>query len=247
LENKTIEERKTVFDPKALYKIGYGLYIITSKEGDKSRARARNNGQIANAVMQVSAQPVIIAVGINKQNLTHQFITRSGHFAISVLEQETPFSLIQRFGFNSGRDLDKLAGVGYGWTAEKVPYITDHSLAYMAATTIRTADAGTHTLFLGEVTEASILKEGIPMTYDYYHRVLKKGVPSTAPTYQFTKKGEGVQSMDRYVCSVCGYIYDPEEGDPDNNIAPGTPFSELPAGWRCPVCGASKEKFEKEN
>jgi flavin reductase (DIM6/NTAB) family NADH-FMN oxidoreductase RutF/rubredoxin len=245
LKKKTEEERKTVFDPKALYKIGYGLYIITSKEEDKSRARARYNGQIANAVMQVSAQPVIIAVGINKQNLTHQFITSSGHFAISVLEQETPFPLIQRFGFKSGRDIDKLAGVGYGWTAEQVPYITDHSLAYMAATTIGTADAGTHTLFLGEVTEASILKEGVPMTYDYYHRVLRRGVPSTAPTFQFTEEKKGVQSVDKYICTVCGYIYDPEAGDPENNIAPGTPFNELPDDWVCPVCGAGKDMFNK--
>ena len=230
-----------MLDPQALYKIGYGLYIITSKEEGKA------NGQIANTVMQVSAQPVLIAVGINKQNLTHQFITGSGRFAVSILEQETPFTLIQRFGFNSGRGMEKLAGVEHRWAAGQVPYVTEHSLAYLAANVIRQADAGTHTIFLGEVTEASILKEGVPMTYDYYHRVLKKGVPSTAPTYQFTKKREGVQSMERYVCSVCGYIYDQEEGDPGNNIAPGTPFSELPANWRCPVCGAGKEKFEKED
>ena len=228
-----------MFNPETMHKISYGLYIVTSKEGEKY------NGQIANAVMQVSAQPVIIAVGINKQNLTHQYITSSGRFAISVLEQETPFSLIQRFGFKSGRDLEKLAGVGHGWTAEQVPYITDHSLAYIAATTIRQADAGTHTLFLGEVTEASILKEGVPMTYDYYHRVLKKGVPSTAPTFLFTKKKEEVRSMDKYICTVCGYIYDPDEGDPSNNIPPGTPFNELPDDWVCPVCGASKDRFNK--
>lgn len=230
-----------MFNPETLHKISYGLYIITTKEGKKY------NGQIANAVIQISAQPVIIAVGIHKQNLTHEYITSSGHFVISVLEQETPFSLIQRFGFNSGRDIDKLAGVGHGWTGEQVPYITDHSLAYLAATIIQKVDAGTHTLFLGEVTEALILKEGAPMTYDYYHRVLKRGVPSTAPTFQFTEKKKGVQSMEKYICTVCGYVYDPEDGDPNNNISPGTPFSELPADWKCPVCGAGKDKFEKES
>ena len=228
-----------MFNPRTLHKISYGLYIVTSKEGKKY------NGQIANAVMQITAQPVIIAVGIHKQNLTHQFISSSGHFAISILEQETPFSLIERFGFKSGRDIDKLAGVGHQWTVEQVPYITDHSLAYLAATTIQKVDAGTHTLFLGEVTEAAILKEGVPMTYDYYHRVTRRGVPSTAPTFLFPEKKEGGLAMDKYICTVCGYIYDPEVGDPDNNISPGTPFDDLPDDWTCPVCGAGKDKFSK--
>lgn len=228
-----------MFNPRTLHKISYGLYIVTSKEGKKY------NGQITNAVMQITAQPVIIAVGIHKQNLTHQFISSSGHFAISILEQETPFSLIERFGFKSGRDIDKLAGVGHQWTVEQVPYITDHSLAYLAATTIQKVDAGTHTLFLGEVTEAAILKEGVPMTYDYYHRVTRRGVPSTAPTFLFPEKKEGGLAMDKYICTVCGYIYDPEAGDPDNNISPGTPFDDLPDDWTCPVCGAGKDKFSK--
>ncbi len=228
-----------MFNPRTLHKISYGLYIVTSKEGKKY------NGQIANAVMQITAQPVIIAVGIHKQNLTHQFISSSGHFAISILEQETPFSLIERFGFKSGRDIDKLAGVGHQWTVEQVPYITDHSLAYLAATTIQKVDAGTHTLFLGEVTEAAILKEGVPMTYDYYHRVTRRGMPPTAPTFLFPEKKEGGLAMDKYICTVCGYIYDPEVGDPDNNISPGTPFDDLPDDWTCPVCGAGKDKFSK--
>ncbi len=101
---------------------------------------------------------------------------------------------------------------------------------------------GTHTIFIGEVVDAAVLTDEEPMTYAYYHLVKRGATPKAAPTYL---KEEGGDRMDTYECTVCGYIYDPEKGDPDSGIAPGTPFEELPDDWVCPVCGAAKDQFEK--
>jgi rubredoxin len=100
---------------------------------------------------------------------------------------------------------------------------------------------------MGEVTEGELLDDGEPMTYAYYHEVRRGTTPETAPTYIKTiteKKEEG--KMKKYKCTVCGYIYDPDKGDTDGGIAPGTPFEDLPDDWTCPVCGASKDQFEPE-
>ncbi len=222
---------------KAMHRISYGLYIVASKRGESL------NGQAANALIQVSSDPVTIVAGLNKQNLTHEYIAQEGRLSVSILEQDTPISLIGHFGFRSGRDTDKFSGVNFGLTGSGLPYLTDHTLAYLEAVVIGTMDAGTHTLFWCKVTDAQVLKEGVPMTYAYYQQVKKGSTPHTAPT--FIPKDQQ-KHTDRYVCKVCGYIYDPEKGDPDGNIPPGTPFQDLPAHWVCPVCGASKGDFEKE-
>lgn len=225
---------------KALHKISYGLYIVTSKKDEQI------NGQVANTVFQISGDPVTVAVSINKQNLTHELIKESKLFNVSVLAQETPLALIGKFGFKSGREVNKFEGIQYGFGQNGVPYITDNVLAYLEAEVIQEADAGTHSIFIGKITEAGVLKEGTPMTYAYYHQIKKGSVPPTAPAYNKTSK-EGTVKMDKYVCSVCGYVYDPEVGDPENNIPPDTPFEKLPEDWVCPVCGAGKNDFEKEN
>jgi len=223
---------------KALYNITYGLYVITGRKGEQL------NGQIANTVFQISNQPVTLAVSINKQNLTHEFIRAGKAFAVSVLAQEVPLSLVGRFGFKSGREVDKFAGINYKLGESGLPYIAGDTLAYLEAKVIQAVDAGTHTIFIAEMTGGEVLKEGSPMTYAYYQQVKKGSVPKTAPTY--IQKEEAKVKMDRYVCSVCGYIYDPEAGDPESGIAPGTLFEKLPGGWVCPVCGAAKDAFAKE-
>ena len=228
-------------NPKAMHKITYGLYIVGSKKGNSL------NAQTANTVIQISADPVTVAVSINKQNLTHEYIKASGMFSISVLAQEAPLSLIGQFGFKSGWETDKFAGIKYSFTSGGFPYITDHTLAYMEAKLAGEMDAGTHTIFLGEVTGAEILREGEPMTYAYYHQVKRGSTPPTAPSYISEKKERSDVKMDNYVCTVCGYVYDPQVGDPENDIPPETPFEELPEDWVCPVCGAGKEDFEKES
>ncbi len=162
---------------KALHKLSYGLYIICSRKGD------RLNGQISNTVFQVTSEPPIIAVAINKNNLTHQFITQSKVFTVSILSQDTPLSFIGRFGFKSGRDIDKLEGINYKIGETQAPVVTDHTLAYLEAKVLQRVDVKTHTIFIGELVGAEILKEGESMTYAYYHQVKRGTTPKTAPVY----------------------------------------------------------------
>ncbi len=224
-------------DLKALYGITYGLYVIGSKKGDSL------NGQAANTVIQVSSEPPIISVCINKGNLTHEFIKDSGVFTVSVLSQDTPLSFIGRFGFKSGRDIDKLDHVSYKTGATQAPIVLDNALAYLEAKVINEVDAGTHTVVLGQLVAAEVLRKGAPMTYAYYRQVKRGATPKSAPSYVEERKMNAPK--DKYECTVCGYIYDPEVGDPDGGIEAGTPFEDIPDDWVCPVCGAAKSDFER--
>ena len=224
---------------KALYKLGYGLYVVCSRKRD------RLNGQIANTVFQITSEPPTIAVSINKNNLTHEFIKESKMLTVSVISQDTPLSFIGHFGFKSGRDIDKLEGINHKIGETQAPVVTDNTLAYLEAKVIQEVDVGTHTIFIGELVGADVLREGEPMTYAYYHQVKRGSTPKTAPSYVEEKKVEAIKAP-KYRCPVCGYIYDPELGDPDGGIKPGTPFEEIPDDWVCPVCGAAKSDFEKE-
>lgn len=235
-------------DLKVLYNISYGIYIVSSKKKD------RKNGQIANTVFQTTSEPATIAVCINKKNLTHEFIAESKVFAVSVLEQETDMKFIGRFGFKSGRDEDKFQGINYKIGITGSPIIMENTLAYMEAEVVTEIDVGTHTLFVGKILEAENIKKGKPLTYDYYHQI-KKGIsPKNAPTYipeekksgkEINKERKESEKMAKFKCTVCGYIYEPEKGDPESGINPGTSFEDLPDDWVCPVCGAGKEDFEE--
>jgi len=225
-------------NPKALYKLGYGLYVVCSRKGD------RVNGQIANTVFQITSEPPTIAVSINKNNLTHEFIKESKVLTVSVISQDTPLSFIGHFGFKSGRDIDKLEGISYKTGEAQAPVVTENALAYLEARVIKEVNVGTHTIFIGELVGADVLREGEPMTYAYYHQVKRGTTPKTAPSY--IEEQKEVLKMTKYRCTVCGWVYDPELGDPDGGIKPGTPFEEIPDDWVCPVCGAAKSEFEKE-
>jgi len=230
-------------DKSAFHKISYGLYIVSSVKDGKF------NGQIANTVFQVTSEPPTIAVSINKKNLTHAFIANSKVFAISVLSTQATMQFIGRFGFKSGRDIDKFADADFEvGKSSGCPLVKDFTIANLEAKVIDSFDAGTHTLFLGEITDAKVLSSDYPITYDYYHKVKKGRAPKNAPTYLADEKDlkKEEKKMDTYVCTVCGYVYDPEIGDPENDIPPGTSFEDLPDDWVCPVCGADKDSFEKE-
>lgn len=222
---------------KALHEVTYGLYVITSAKG------AKLSGQIANTVFQVASEPPTVAVSLNKENLTHEFVHDSRVFAASVLSQDTPLSFIGTFGFKSGRDIDKFAQIDYKIGETGAPIVLDHTLAYLEVRVTKEVDVGTHTTFIGEVVAAEQVKQGQPMTYAYYHEVKRGTTPKTAPVF-VQEKREG-KKMAKYECSVCGYVYDPQLGDPDGGIAPDTSFEQIPDDWVCPVCGASKDQFEK--
>ena len=227
---------------RALHKISYGLYIVCSKKDKKY------NGQIANSVFQVTSEPPTIAVSINKNNLTHEYIKNSKVFTMSILHEKAPMKFIGKFGYKSGRDVDKFIDVKYKIGKTGAPIVLDHALAFIEAELINQISIGTHTVFIGKIVDADILTDEKCMTYEYYHVIKGGKSPKNAPTYikdeKMKKKEE--KKMDKYVCKVCGYVYDPEKGDPDNGIKPGTKFEDVPDDWVCPVCGAGKEDFEKE-
>ena len=167
---------------KSLHKLSYGLYVVTSRKDDKF------NGQIANTVFQVTSEPPTIAVSINKSNLTWEYIKDSGVFTVSVLCQDTPLPFIGRFGFRSGRDINKLQGVNYKIGETRAPIVLDNAVSYLEAKVTKEIDVGTHTIFIGEVVSAEVLSEAKCLTYEYYHEVKRGITPKTAPSYVTEKK-----------------------------------------------------------
>lgn len=168
---------------KALYKLSYGVYVVTSKNNN------RINGQIANTVFQVTSAPPTVAVSINKNNLTHDFIKESRVFAASILCQDTPLTFIGRFGFKSGRDTDKFEGTSYKIGETGAPIVMDNAVSYLEARVTKEMDVGTHTIFVGEVVNADVVAEHkVCMTYDYYHQIKGGKTPKAAATYLDEKK-----------------------------------------------------------
>ncbi len=162
---------------KALQKISYGVYVVCSVNGDKM------NGQIANTVIQVASEPPTIAVSINKNNLTHEYIKKSGVFTASILCQDTPLSFIGNFGFKSGKDINKFEGINYKIGTTGAPVVIDYATAYMEVRVTKEIDVGTHTMFIGELVDADVLTEDVCMTYEYYHQVKRGTTPKSAPSY----------------------------------------------------------------
>lgn len=151
---------------RALQKLSYGMYIVSANKGNHL------NGQIANAVFQVTSEPLLIAASINTKNFTHECMLDGNHFAVSVLAKDTPFKFIGRFGFRCGRDFDKLEGIDYQIGGSGVPIILDNAVAFIEAKVVRKSNLGSHTLFFGEIIDAEIVDaDKDVMTYDYYHLV----------------------------------------------------------------------------
>lgn len=229
-----------MIDNKAFYKISYGLYIVSSfSEG-------KQNAQIANTVFQISSEPPMFAVSINKQNLTHDYIQKSKLIGISVLSMETPLDFIGKFGFKSGRDIDKFSGTSFKALESGVPIVLDNALSYFELEVEKELGVYTHTVFIGRVVNAELLKDSDEMTYKYYQDIKHGKSPKSAPTYvEPCPQPAEKNNLAKHQCTVCGYIYDPSIGDPDSRIPGGTPFEDLPDNWTCPICGVSKDKFEK--
>ena len=233
-------------DRVALQKCSYGMYVVCATKDGKL------NGQIVNTVFQITSEPPTVSVSINKQNLTHEYIQAGKVFTVSILAEATPTPFIGLFGFKSGRDIDKLAAVKYKMGTTGAPVVLDNTLSYLECEVVGSMDVGTHTIFIGKIVDAVVLGQGAPMTYEYYHRTKGGKSPKTAPTYvkeenpaekPAEKKEGGI--MAKYRCTICGYIYDPEQGDPAAGVKPGTSFEEIPDSWVCPICGAPKTAFEK--
>ncbi len=231
-----------VVNVESLFKLSYGMYVVAS-----SNFVGRLNGQIANTVFQVASEPILVAASINKSNLTCEFILEKKAFTVSVLSEDTPMEFIGLFGFKSGRNIDKFKDINYKLLESGVPVVLDYTVSFLEVDLINIVDLKTHYLFIGEVKDADILSDRPPMTYAYYHKVKKGKSPKTAPTFvSAARQIKEVESMKKYVCKVCGYVYDPQAGDPEGGIEPGTPFDKLPEDWVCPICGVGKDEFEEE-
>ena len=194
-----------------LFNIAYGLYVLTANENGK------DNGCIINTVMQVTSDPLQIAIAVNKRNFTTGMIQNTKKFNISVLSENSKFEIFKRFGYQSGKDVDKFSDFfDTKRSTNGVLYITKNTNSYMSAYVKQEIDLGTHIMFIAQLVEAEKLSDVSTVTYDYYQKNIK-------PTPQSTnKKG--------WRCKICGYIYEGEN---------------LPADFICPVCKHGAVDFEK--
>ena len=213
----------------ALTKLSYGMYILTTLDGDKPV------GCTINTSTQITSTPTTIMISVNKSNYTNECIKKHGKFALSILLEKSDPTLIGGFGFRSSRDNNKFENVDYEMK-EGLPVIKAAN-AYLICKVVDSLEVHTHTIFIGELLDAEILdNEANSMTYAYYHNVIKGKTPpkaSTANAYEKQEeKKEEVKAV--YKCKTCGFEYK------------GTvPFEDLPSDWVCPICGEPKSNFEK--
>jgi flavin reductase (DIM6/NTAB) family NADH-FMN oxidoreductase RutF len=189
-------------DPAAMFKLSYGLFVLTAKDGLK------DNGCIINTVVQITVSPLRIMVAVNKANFTHDMIAKTGEFNLSVLSESVPFSIFEQFGFHSGNDTDKFAGCRYDKRAANgIRYVPEHTNCVISAKISDSFDYGTHTVFIAEVTQSFVLSDEPSVTYQYYFDNIK---PKPQPPGE-DKKG--------FVCKICAYVH---EGDslPKDFICP---------------------------
>ena len=178
-------------DKNALFKLSYGLFVLTAREDGK------DNGCIINTAMQLTDTPCTISIAVNKENYTHDMVLRSGEFNLSVLSEDAVFWIFQHYGFQSGKDVDKFASIPEARTENGIRFVEGCSNAVISGKVLSTVDCDTHTLFIAQVTEAKILSEAPSMTYQYYFDNVK-------PKPQPEEKG-------KWVCKICNYVYEGDE------------------------------------
>lgn len=197
-------------DNKAMFNLSYGLFILTAKDG------AKDNGCIVNTVGQVTSQPNRISLTVNKANYTHDMILKTKEFNVSVLAENSRFETYKHWGFQSGRNTDKLESISFKRSANGLVYIAEETNAFLSAKVVSTMDLGTHTLFIADVTDGEVLSQVPSATYSFYQNNIK---PKPASTEK--KKG--------FICTVCGYIYEGET---------------LPDDFICPICKHPASDFK---
>ncbi len=197
----------------ALQKISYGLYVLTAFDGEK------HNGCIINtAIQQTATEPVMFSVTVNKSNLTHDMIIKSGKFNISVLDKSADFEIFKHFGFQSGREVEKISSYNnIAYSDNGIAYLTKNVNAVISVNVVNTVDINTHTIFIGEITDCVVLSDIPSVTYEYYHKNIK-------PKAQQKKETTG------WKCKICGYVHSDEY---------------LPEDFICPICKHGAVDFEK--
>ena len=203
-------------DKKAMYKLSYGLFVLTAREGDK------DNGCIINTAIQAASAPNQLSICVNKENYTHDMIMRTGEFTVSVISQAADFELFKHFGFQSGKNVNKFDSFDSCVRGVNgIFYITKGTNAYISVKVDKTEDLGSHTMFVGEITDMEVLSDSPSATYEYYHSNIK-------PKPEKAGKTDDGQTIWR--CTICGYEYVGEE---------------LPEDFICPLCKHPASDFEK--
>ena len=203
-------------DKKAMYKLSYGLFVLTAKEGEK------DNGCIINTAIQAASTPNQMSICVNKANYTHDMIMRTGEFTVSVISQNAGFDMFKHFGFQTGREVNKFADFESCARGKNgILYVTEGTNAYISVKVDKTEDIGSHTMFIGEITDMEVLSEAPSATYEYYMNHIK-------PKPQEVGKTQDGQTIWR--CTICGCEYVGEE---------------LPEDFICPLCKHPASDFEK--
>ena len=205
-----------MIEREATYKITYGLFMLTTTDGEKQ------NGCIVNTVSMITDNPTRIVVFVNKANYSEELLRKTGVLKVSVLTESAPFEIFKQFGFQSGRDVDKFEGGRYETSENGLYYLPEHANAVLSGKVVDYYDYGTHTLFVAEVTEAKTLSNEKSVTYEYYQSNIKPK-PQAPKAEEKSEKG-------KWVCKICGYVH---EGD------------ELPDDFICPWCKHPAEDFEQ--
>ena len=210
---QSVSTKSNDIDPSTMFKLSYGLFVLSAKHGGK------DNGCIINTVTQLTSIPTQVSIALNKSNFTHDMIVESKEFNVSVLTEQVPFSVFEKFGFASGRDTDKFIGYDESKrTKNGIYYFADCANSVISAKVIDIIDAGTHSVFISEVSEAFVLSEVPSVTYQYYFDNIKP------------KQEQLIEKKGGYVCKICGYVY---EGEP------------LPENFICPICKHGASDFKK--
>ena len=208
---KEFFDSENISDP--MFKLSYGLFILSAKNGNK------DNGCIINTVTQITENPLRISVAVNRSNLTHEMIVNEREFNISVLTKSTPFSVIEKFGFKSGRDTKKFSEYSDNRrTNNGIRYLTEFANAVISAKVDKIIDFETHSLFIANIVQTLSFSNESSLTYQYYFDNIKL----EPKLIKEIKKG--------YICKICGYVY-------DSDI--------LPDDYICPLCKHGKDDFEE--
>lgn len=203
-------------DKTAMYKLSYGLFVLSAREGDK------DNGCIINTAIQAASTPNQISICVNKANFTHDMVMNTGAFTVSVISEEASFDLFKHFGFQTGREVNKFAEYSDCKRGENgIMYVTKGTNAFISVKVTKTEDLGSHTMFIGEITDMEVLSEAASATYAYYMSNIK-------PKPEAVGKTEDGKTVWR--CKICGYEYVGEE---------------LPEDFICPLCKHPASDFEK--
>lgn len=207
-------------DKNVLKNLSYGMYVIGSKSD-------KYVGCIANTVVQITSNPMTIAISINHDNYTNEVIKKTNKFSISILSENSNPEIIGTFGYQSSKDIDKFKDFSTK-ELEEMPILTD-SCGNIVCKVINFLETNTHTIFIGEAVAMENYTNDKPMTYKYYHEVLKGKSPKNAPTY-IEEKAEDTKEVNIWKCNTCGYEVE---------------MDELPEDYKCPICGQPKLEFTK--